>query len=63
MPRKVWVINEHTNDYGDHCPWSGTPVIDVVIIGETADDDIDIEDLSCPSMCRDSKIIREDSEV
>lgn len=38
------MINDHSNDLGDWCPWSNTPA------GRVDDPDA----FACPAMCRDS---------
>lgn len=44
MPIK---INEHSNDIGDWCPWSGTAA---------TEDDLHDEDFACPALCADSGV-------
>lgn len=46
------VYNEHTNDLGDWCPWSGQEA-----------SNSDIEDDACPARCRASRVEEEEEEV
>lgn len=40
------IYNEHTNDLGDWCPWSGEPA-----------PESDHDYPACPARCRDSDVV------
>lgn len=43
------LINEHTNDIGDWCPWSGRAV-------SISEEEVEDGSFSCPAMCADSGV-------
>lgn len=48
-PEAAWVYNEHNNDLGDWCPYSGEP-----FDGQWDTAEQDVEAQGCPQNCRSS---------